>query len=220
MTGRWRVCWLCILPSWLCHDDVIIIRVWHVGRVVWYSGRVSPSGRRRRVWRVARVCARGQCPGRRVTAREDVSDVWFRRGFQQWLRLVLLYIVVWSKHNFDNFHFWAKSNTPLNHQLWYQLLGNSGTPCADRGCTDSCSEKGKAHWHNILRGSAKPLTSTGESHCIRYRDTWRRRITSASLTAAAMAARLLPLQLSLSLYSHSRFLSQFSLHSLHLCSQI
>jgi len=37
------------------------------------------------------------------------------------------------------------------------MLGNSGTPCADRGCTDSCSEKGKSHWHNILRGSADCL---------------------------------------------------------------
>jgi hypothetical protein len=28
----------------------------------------------------------------------------------------------------------------------------------------------KAHWHNILRGSAKLPTSTGESHCIRDRE--------------------------------------------------
>jgi len=41
--------------------------------------------------------------------------------------------------------------------------GIPAPPCADRGCTDSCSSEGKAHWHNILRGSAKPPTSTGES---------------------------------------------------------
>ena len=41
----------------------------------------------------------------RVLARAAVSDVRFRCGFQQWLRLFLLYTVVWSKHNFDNFHF-------------------------------------------------------------------------------------------------------------------
>ena len=70
-------------------------------------------------------------------ARAAVSDVRFRRGFQQWLRLFLLYTVVWSKHNFDNFYFWAKSNTPLNHVLWYQLLGLS-----NRGCTDICSKGG------------------------------------------------------------------------------
>ena len=58
------------------------------------------------------------------SARDGDSDFRFRRGFQQWLRLFLLYTVVWSKHNFDNFHFWAKNQTPLNHMLWYQLLGN------------------------------------------------------------------------------------------------
>ena len=84
------------------HADIILIRVSDMGRVVWYSGRVGPSGRRRRV---ARVCARGQPPRRRVTARVAMSGVRFRRGFQQWLRLFLLYTVVWSKHNFDNFHF-------------------------------------------------------------------------------------------------------------------
>jgi len=99
------------------------------------------------------------------------------------------------------FIFEQKSNTPLNHVLWYQLLGKS-----DRRCTDNCSREGKAHWHNILRGSANPPTSTGEVHFIRYRDTWKK------ITSAAMAARLLPLQLSLfSLFSRS--LSQPSLHS-------
>jgi len=78
--------------------------------------------------------------------------------------------------------------------------------------------------HNILRGSAKPPTSTGEVHFIRYRDTWRRRITSTltqlsahfgALAATAMAARLLPLQLTLSLYSHVHF----TLSTLSICSQ-
>jgi hypothetical protein len=122
---------LCMLTACLRHDDVILIRVWHMGRVNWYSGRVSPSGRRRRVWRVARVCARGQPPRRSVTARAAISGVRFRRGFQQWLRLFLLYKVVWSKHNFDNFHFWAKSNTPLNHgsdtNCWGFLLPHART---------------------------------------------------------------------------------------------
>jgi len=125
----WRVSLLCAdmaLTSWLhhadvilgmpaLHDDVIIMSCWrhlvqvsHMGRVNWYSGRVSPSRRRRRVWRVARVCERGQQPRRSVTAREDVSDVWFWHRFHQLVRLFLLYIVVWSKHNFDNFYFWAK----------------------------------------------------------------------------------------------------------------
>ena len=47
----------------------------------------------------------------------------------------------------------------------------------------------KAHWHNILRGSAKPPTSTGESPYyleIEKRlqhNTWRRRITSLKLNS-------------------------------------
>jgi hypothetical protein len=69
------------------------------------------------------IHARGQTPCRRVMESAAMSDVWFWRRFHQWLRHFLLYTVVWSKHNFDNFHFWAKSNTPLNHVLWYQLLG-------------------------------------------------------------------------------------------------
>jgi len=35
----------------------------------------------------------------------SMSDVRFRRRFHQWLRLFLLYTVVWSKYNFDNFYF-------------------------------------------------------------------------------------------------------------------
>jgi hypothetical protein len=45
---------------------VILIRVNHVGRVVWYSGRVSPFRRRRRVACVGRVGARWQFLCRRV----------------------------------------------------------------------------------------------------------------------------------------------------------
>jgi len=129
----WRVRWLdadmtcqlCMLASWLCHDDVILIRVWHVGQVVWYSGWVSLSGWRSRVWRVAPVCARGQSPRRRVTAREDCSDVRFWRGFHQWLRLFLLYTVVWSKHNFDNFHFWAKIKHYFKPSALIPIVGDS-----------------------------------------------------------------------------------------------
>jgi hypothetical protein len=42
-------------------------------------------------------------------------------------------------------------------------VGDSCSPCADRGCTDSCSTEGKAHWHNILTWFGKLPTSTGES---------------------------------------------------------
>ena len=62
-------CQLCMLTSQLCHADVILIRVSLVGRVIWYSGRVCPSGRRRR------VASRGQPPLRRVLARAGMSHV-------------------------------------------------------------------------------------------------------------------------------------------------
>jgi hypothetical protein len=132
-------CLLCMLMSQLHHDDVINIRVSHIGRVNWYSGRVSPSGRRRCVWRVARVCAHGQQPRRRVMARGDVSDVRFRRCFRQWLRLFLLYTVVWSKHNFDNFHFLVKIKHHFKPCALIPIVGDSDSPSVDRWCSDSCS---------------------------------------------------------------------------------
>jgi len=169
----WRVCWLvddvaadmacllCMLTSHLhqadvipgmptVHADITIMSCWcHLypgqshgsGQLVFGSGQPIRAKKTRGTH--GRVCARGRMPCRRVMESAAMSNVRFWRRFHQWLRLGLLYTVVWSKHNFDNFHFWAKSNTPLNHQLWYQFLGNYGTPCADRGCTDSCLEKGK-----------------------------------------------------------------------------
>jgi hypothetical protein len=53
--------------------------------------------------------------------------------------------------------------------------GIPAPPYADRGCTDSCSTASKAHWHNILRGSAKSPTSTGESILL---EIYRERITT------------------------------------------
>jgi hypothetical protein len=122
------------ITSWWCHPWHAYCACWHhimscwrhslpgqpcgSGRLVFGSGQLIRV-KKTRVTRGARLCAWV------VTspAREGVFDVRFRRGFQQWLCIFLLYTVVWSKHNFDNFYFWAKSNTPLNHVLWYQLLG-------------------------------------------------------------------------------------------------
>jgi hypothetical protein len=88
-----------MLMSLLHHADVILILVSHVGRVNWYSGWGQPirakktRGARLRAWAAT------------SSARAAMSDVRFRRRFHQWLRRFLLYTVVWSKHNFDNFHF-------------------------------------------------------------------------------------------------------------------
>jgi len=98
-------CQLGMMTSHVCHDDVILIRVMHMGRIIWYSGQVCHSGEEdawRRVWRVG---ARGQPPLRRVLAHAGMSHVRILCHFHQWLRLILLYTMVWSKHHFDNFHF-------------------------------------------------------------------------------------------------------------------
>jgi len=56
-----------MLMSLLCHDDVIHIRVSHMGRVNWYSGRVSPirvkktRGARLRAWADALPESDGEC---------------------------------------------------------------------------------------------------------------------------------------------------------------
>ena len=136
-------CLLRMMTSQLRHVDVIIIRVRHVGWVVWYSGRVSPSGRRWHVWRVACVCARGQPPRRCVMTRAAISNVRFRRGFHLWLRLFHLYTVVWSKHNLDNFYFWAKIKHHFKPYALIPIVGDSDSPCADQWCFDSYSKEAK-----------------------------------------------------------------------------
>jgi len=125
MTGRWHG-----MPT--VHAGVMLASWWHHH----YPGLARGSGRlvfgACDAWRVSV----------RVTARAEVFDIRFRRGFQQWLHLFLLYTMVWAKHNFDNFYFWAKSNTPLNHRLWYQLLGNSGSPMRGPG----------VYWYLLIGG--------------------------------------------------------------------
>jgi hypothetical protein len=127
------------LMSLLHHADVINIRVSHMGRVNWYSGRVNSSGWRRRV---GRVCARGQTPCRRVMESAAMSDVWFWRRFHRWLRLLLLYTVVWSKHNFNNFHFWAKIKHPFKPCALIPIVGNSGSPMRGPG----------VYWYLLIGG--------------------------------------------------------------------
>jgi len=106
--------------AWWCHDYVILIWVWHVGRVNWYSGRVSPFGWKRRVWRVARVASHpADAWGRVWTFLTFDFNVVFTSGF------VSSSSTQWYGQNIilKTFIFEQKSNTTLNHMLWYQLLG-------------------------------------------------------------------------------------------------
>ena len=83
--------------------------------------------------------ARGPTPYRRVMESATMSEVRFWCRFHQWLRLFLLYTVVWSKHNFDNFHFWAKIKQHFKPYALIPIVGDSD----DRWCTDNCSTEGK-----------------------------------------------------------------------------
>jgi len=118
-------CLLFMMTSLLRHADVILIRVNHIGRVNWYSGRVNSSEWRRRV---GRVCTRGQTPCRRVMESAAMSDVRIWRRFHRWLRLFLLYTVVWSKHNFDTFHFWEKIKHPFKPCALIPVVGEFRHP--------------------------------------------------------------------------------------------
>ena len=134
-------CW-CHPGAFYCANDVIITVCWRhyypgqprgSGRLVFGSGQPIRAkkkhvtrGARLRAWTVT------------SSTREGVFDVRFRRGFHQWLRLFLLYIVVWSKHNFENFHFLAKNQTLLKPSALIPIVGES-----DRWCTDNCSTEGK-----------------------------------------------------------------------------
>ena len=122
ITSGWRHPWHAYCACW--RHNCIMLMSSLFGSITW----VCPSGRRRRVRSVARVCACEQQPRRRVMARAALSDVRFRRGFHQWLRLFLLYTVVWSKHNFDNFHFWAKIKHHFKPNALIPIVGDSGSP--------------------------------------------------------------------------------------------
>jgi len=49
--------------------------------------------------------ARRQCCRRRVLARSGMQDIGSSPGFNQWIRLFFLYMMVCSKTRFENFDF-------------------------------------------------------------------------------------------------------------------
>jgi len=149
------VCQLCMLAPCLRHDNVILIRVWHVGRAVWYSGRVSPSGRRRRVWRVASNLAG---TWRRVmTIPTSDFDVVFNSGLvsssstQLYGENTILTNFIFEQNQTPLYTMCSDTNCwgfrPVMY--WYLLIG------------------GKAHRHNNLRGSANRLHPRERVYIIR-----------------------------------------------------
>jgi hypothetical protein len=185
----WRVNWLvadmacqlCILMSQLHHANVIFIWVSHVGQVVWYSGWVSPSGRRRCV--ASHEAYVGAC------------------GHVQRLIFALFSPVClstrWYGQNtiLTTFIFEQKSNTTLNHMLWYQLLGIM------TGDVLIIAHLRLSTLTQYLIWFGKPPTSTGEVICL-YRERTRfttieeddhplfatLNLTLVSLCSATMAA--------------------------------
>ena len=130
----WRVCWLvddvaadmacllCMLTSQLCHADVILIRVSLVGRDIWYSGRVCHSGEED-AWLACGSLVRvgsllsGACWCVRACPMSEFCAV-FTSGF------VSSSSTQWYGQNIilTTFIFEQKSNTTLNHKLWYQFV--------------------------------------------------------------------------------------------------
>jgi hypothetical protein len=162
LTGRWRVCWLdadmacqlCMLASWWCHPYPGLAR--GSGRPTFGSGQLIRV-KKTRAMRGACLCAWPATS----PAREDYFDVRFRCCFHQWLHLFLLYTVVWSKHNFDKFHFWAKIKHHFKPCALIPIVGDSDSPCTDRWCTNSCSLEAKHTETQYLMWFGKSPTSTG-----------------------------------------------------------
>jgi len=139
LTGRWHG----MLTSRLQHVDIILgMPTVHTDVAImpcWrhpYLGQPRGSGqlvfgssqpiraKKTRVTCGVRLCAWPATSPARVA----VFDVRFRCGFHQWLRLFLLYTLVWSKHNFDNFHFWAKIKHHFKPYVLIPIIGDSAPP--------------------------------------------------------------------------------------------
>jgi hypothetical protein len=119
VSADWSLTWHANCACW--HHNYVMLTSSLSGSVLWVESsgiRVGSAIRAKKT-----RGSRGQPPLRRVLARAGMSHVRILRCFHQWLRLFLLYTMVWSKHNFDNFHFWAKIKHHFNHKLWYQFVG-------------------------------------------------------------------------------------------------
>jgi len=210
MTGRWHACWLCILASWWRHPFPGLAH--RSGRLVFGSGQLIRV-EKTRVTRGARLCAWAvSSPAR------DGACGGFRRLISTRFSTVASSLPPLHsgmvKTQFWQISFLSKIKHPFKPCALIPIVGNSDSPCADRGCSDICSTEGKAHWHNILCGSAKPPTSTGESpYYLEIEKGYNKYMekdhsTPSSHTMLHMAAGLLPcLSLLLFTFSHTLIVS-------------
>ena len=94
-----------------CAELLVRLMTWRVNPI-----QLQEFGRRRCVECVWRVGARGQCCRRSVLARAGMQDVGSSQGFHQWIRLVVLYTMVWLQTRLDNFDFWVW----IKHLFFFQ----------------------------------------------------------------------------------------------------
>ena len=157
LTSRWHG-----MPT--VHDDYLIMLWWchpYPGHARGSGHLVFGSGRPIRVKKMlaaygARLCAwPASSPARATT-----PDIWFWRGFHLCACLFLLYMVVWSKHNFDNFDFWAKIKHHFKPNALIPIVRES-----DRWCTDSFSLKAK---HTDIVFNMVQQTTYIHERCLYY----------------------------------------------------
>jgi len=141
LTLGWRHPWYAYCACW-CHNYVMLMSLIS-GSVTWVGstgirvGSAHPG--EEDAWHAwgASACGDshlvGVCGRVRLFPTSDFDAV-FTSGF------VSSSSTQWYCQNtiLTTFIFEQKSNTTLNHMLWYQLLGISAPPCADRWCSDSC----------------------------------------------------------------------------------
>jgi hypothetical protein len=140
MTSSWASL-LCMMTSQLCHPDIITIRVRHMGRVVWYLGRVgSAHPGEDDAWRASMHVANHPTGAWRRMRPFMTSDfiVVFTSGF------VSSFSTQWYGQNtiLTTFIF-EQNQTPLKPYALIPIVGDSSSPCTDWWCSDSCSKEAK-----------------------------------------------------------------------------
>ena len=163
----WRHHCVMLMPSWAMltvHDDDMIMLWWchpYPGQARGSGHMVFGSGWPIRVKKIraahgARLCTWPASS----SARAATPDIRFWRGFHLCARIFLLYMVVWSKHNFDNFYFWEKIKHHFKPNALITIVRES-----DRWCTDSFSLKAK---HTDIVFNMVQQTTYIHGRCLYY----------------------------------------------------